>query len=1030
MPSLKRTSNLVGALVFLISLVVYYYSVERTGSLWDCGEFILGAYKLQVVHPPGAGLFVLVGRLFAWLATVFSDDPADIAFAVNLMSAVCTSIAAAMIAWTTIMFGKLALLGRDNEPQSGDTIALGFAGLVAGLSTAFATSVWFSAVEGEVYAMSTMFTAVSLWSATKYYYLNDDNTANRWLVLSLFITGMSVGVHLLSLLSLPATALLVYYKKYKDHTLRGAIVAMAAGMGAIVFIQKFIIVGIPSLWKTFEIFCVNSLGMPVHSGIVPTLILVIAIIYFTLKYAHSKGNQVLQIAAVSATLIAIAFSTVGVIVVRANADTPINMNVPSDATRLLPYLNREQYGERPLSSGPHYDARPKDVTREPRYGLVDGKYQIVDEKFDYVYDSKDMIFFPRIGHTDPGRPELHKMWREQLNGESKGKPTMGYNLQFLLNYQINWMYVRYFMWNFVGKQNAEQGYYPWDVRSGQWESGIKGLDEAKLYKMDKLPDTMKNDRSNNHYYFLPLLFGLLGIYFHAKNRQKDFITLFILFIITGIGIIIYSNQPPNEPRERDYVLVGSFITFCIWIGMGVLALYQILANKLGGVTTGVLAGLVVLSAPLIMGFQNFDDHSRKDHYASRDYAANFLNSVEKNAIIFTYGDNDTYPLWYAQEVENIRRDVRVVNLSLIAVDWYINKLRSKVNDSAPLKLSLAEGDYRGSKCNQVWFFNPDSLAINTPVNVFEAFRMIKDPRFTQDDQTYVTSKAFQLPVDRAKYNKLGLQKIDTTEWAPSIDFRFGASDTYMQKDELAIMDVIASNFYERPIYFSITCQSSKLLNLDDFTEMEGLGLRISPTKVRFKSNMPSIYGFGDIDLDKTHEIVTKKWKWGNFDKKPLFVDKSYGAEIQAMKMVMMRAAVTLDGMKNKLKSENKDTTLVTKQAIDISKKYFEAFPHFNFPYDGSVMTFVRVMIRCGAYDEAKKHIRILANEDKQYIEFYDSQTERDVKSNFRQDYESRLASIQETLEATKSIKDPAFEKEIEALIGKFLKNPDLQAPLD
>ncbi len=1030
MPSFKKTSNLVGALVFLISFLVYFYSVERTGSLWDCGEFILGAYKLQVVHPPGAGLFVVVGRLFAWLGTVFSDNPSDIAFAVNLMSAMCSSIAAMMMAWVTVMLGKLALIGRDEEPNSGETIALAFAGLVAGLTTAFCTSIWFSAVEGEVYAMSTMFTAISLWSAIKYYYINDDNLANRWLVFSLFITGLSVGVHLLSLLSLPATALLVYYKKYKTHDFKGALIAMAAGVGAIVFIQKFIIVGIPMLWKSLEIVCVNSFGLPIHSGIVPTVLIVIASVFFALKYAHKKGSQILQIATVSAALIAIAFSMVGVIVVRANADTPINMNVPSDATRLLPYLNREQYGERPLISGAHYEAKPIDVTREPRYGLVNGKYQVVDEKFDYVYAPKDKIFFPRIGHTDPGRPELHRMWREHLTGEKGGRPDMEYNLKFMFAYQINWMYMRYFMWNFVGKQNAEQGFFPWDIRSGHWESGVKGVDESKLYSMDKLPDTMKNDMANNHYFFLPLLFGLLGMYFHARNRTKDFATLFVLFIITGIGIIIYSNQPPNEPRERDYVLVGSFMTFCVWIGMAVLALYQFLSNKIGNVPTALLAGATILSAPAIMAFQNFDDHSRMEHSASRDYATNFLNSVEKNAIIFTYGDNDTYPLWYAQEVENVRRDVRVVNLSLIAVDWYINKLRSKVNDSAPLKLTLGEDDYRGSKANQVYFYNPDSMAMNIPINVFQGLRMVKDPAYTSNGQTFVTSKIFQLPVDRDKYNKLGLQKVDTSEWAQTIDFRFGGGESYMQKDELAIMDVIASNFYDRPIYFSITCQSSKLLNLDDYTEMEGLGLRVTPTKVRLQSSMPSIYGFGDIDLDKTHEIVTKKWKWGNFDKKPLFVDRSYGAEIQAMKMVMMRAAVTLDGLKNKLKSEKKDTTLVTKQAIDISKKYFEAFPHFNFPYDGSIITFVRVLIRAGAYDEAKKHLRILAKEDMQYMEFYGSQTDRGVKANFRQDEESRMGSIQETIAAAKSINDPAFTKEIESLVAKYIKTNDLQPPLE
>ena len=1010
MQSLKKVSNIAGILVLLISFIVYYHSVERTGSLWDCGEFILGAYKLQVVHPPGAGLFVIVGRIFAWLATIFSDNPSDIAFAVNLMSALCTSVGAMMIAWTTIMFGKLALVGRESETTVPQNVALGFAGLAAGLVTAFSTSIWFSAVEGEVYGMSTMFTAMTIWAGTKYYYLDDKNQANRWLVLSIFVSGMSVGVHLLSILSLPAVALLVYYKNYKDHNLKGALIAMGLGVVGIIFIMKIVIVGIPTLWKNMELLLVNSFGLPVHTGIIPTMLIVAGLSYLALKYSHKKGNQLLQIAAISAVLVIVAFSTIGVVVIRANTDTPINMNVPGDAMRLLPYLNREQYGERPLISGPHYDAQPKDVSRTPRYGRVGDKYEIVDEKYDYVYDQKDKMLFPRIGHTDQGRPDLHRMWRETLNGDSKGKPSMGYNLQFLLNYQLGWMYGRYFMWNFVGRQTAEQGYFPWDISKGNWQSGITPIDEAKLYNMDKLPDAIKNDESRNKYYFLPLIFGLLGLIFHYIQKKEEFIVLLILFVITGIGIIIYSNQPPNEPRERDYVLVGSFMTFCIWVGMGVLAIYQYLSQKLQGMAPALIAGVLVLSAPIIMGFQNFDDHSRKHHKASRDYASNFLNSVEPNAIIFTYGDNDTYPLWYSQEVENIRRDVRVVNLSLIAVDWYINKLRNRVNESAPIKLTLTEEDYRGKNRNQVFFANPRGEDMTVPINVFEALRRIKDPQYTIQDQTFINSRNFYLPVDRDKYMKLGLQpKIDTSEWAENIVFQFPTEMGSFTKDDLAVLDLIASNFYERPIYFAITCQSSKLLGLNDYVEMEGLGLRISPTKVRVKSQLPGIYGFGDIDENKVYKNVMTHWKWGNFDQKKLFVDKSYMAEVQAMKLVLLRAAMEFDRIGEK------------KKASEMVNKYFSAFPNMNFPYDSGIMPFINVLISAKDFESAKKHIRILAEETRQYIEFYESQTDKSVFDSFGQDYQYRMSAAQDVIETAKKVEDPAFEKEMSDKLSKLIK---------
>jgi hypothetical protein len=1011
MQSLRRVTNIVGLLVFVITMVVFYNSAERTGSLWDCGEFILGAYKLQVVHPPGAGLFLIIGRIFAWLATVFSENPSDIAFAVNLMSSASTSLAAAMIAFTTIMFGKLAIAGRDRETSSAQNLALGFAGLVAGLATAFSTSVWFSAVEGEVYAMSTMFTAITLWAATKYYYTDDENAADRWLVLSLFVSGMSVGVHLLSILSLPAIALLVYHKKYTNHTLKGAIIAMAAGVAAIMFVMKVVIVGIPTLWKNMELLFVNSFGLPVHSGIIPTVAILIGLSWFALSFAQKRGSQIMQVAAVSAILIMVAFSTVGVVVIRANTDTPINMNVPGDAMRLLPYLNREQYGERPLLSGPHYDAEPSDVTRTDRYGRVGDRYEVVDEKFEYVYESRDKMLFPRIGHSDQGRPELHRMWREALNGSSEGKPTMGYNLQFLLNYQINWMYVRYFMWNFVGRQTAEQGYFPWDLSKGHWMSGISFIDEARLYKMDTLPDAIKNDESTNRYYFLPLIFGLFGVVFHFIRRRADFNTLFVLFVITGLGIIIYSNQPPNEPRERDYVLVGSFMTFCIWMGMGVLAIYEWLSKVSKGIAPAAMAGVLVLSAPVIMGFENFDDHSRKHHLASRDYASNFLNSVQPNAIIFTYGDNDTYPLWYAQEVEGIRRDVRVVNLSLIAVDWYINKLRSKVNDSAPLRLTLTEEDYRGKNRNQVFFFDPAGGNMQTPVNVFEGLRAIRDPRNTLQGQTFVTTKNFFLPVDKEKYKSLGFQSAtDSTQWAAQIEFKFPENTSYITKDDLAVMDVIASNYYERPIYFAITCQPSKLLGLNQYVEMEGLGLRISPTLTEERSQLPSIYGYGDVDADKVYENAMTKWKWGNFDKMKLFVDKSYMAEVQALKLVMLRAAIEFDRRRDTVK------------AADLANKYFEAFPNMNFPYDAGIMPFINVLISTKKYDDAIKHLRILAQESKQYIDFYESQSSPDVFQSFRQDYEYRMSAANDVLQAAGDVENEAFKKEMEDLLGPLLKS--------
>jgi hypothetical protein len=1015
MISLKKNFNITGIAIFLITFIVFFMSAERVGSLWDCGEFILGAYKLQVVHPPGAPIFLLIGRMFTWVATIFSDTPSDIAFAVNLMSGISTSLAAVFAGWITMMFGKIGMVGRDGSTDEGQNIALALGGLATGLSTAFASSIWFSAVEGEVYAMSTMFTAMTYWAAVKWYYLPDGKFADRWLVLSIFAAGLSIGVHLLSLLTFPAIALLYYFKKYENRTILGGLISLAIGVFAIGFVQKIIIVMIPTLWMKLDVFMVNSLGMPVHSGLIPTVAILSGLAFLVLRYAHMKRNYMLQLFTVAIILVTVAFSTFGTVVIRANADTPVNMNVPSDATRLLPYLNREQYGERALVKGPHYNAKPIKVDREDRLGLVGDKYEVVDEKFTYVYADKDKVLFPRMGHTEGSRPQLHDLWRRQIMGDDSGKPGMAYNINFMMKYQVSWMYWRYFMWNFVGRQNGEQGYYPWDVKDGHWQSGISAFDSAKLYNMSELPDTMRDNKASNKYYFLPLIFGLLGLLWHLSRSRKEFLSLLIMFLLTGIGIIIYSNQPPNEPRERDYIFAGSFMAFAMWIGMGAFALFDLLKEKakMSGMVPAIVAGAIVLTAPIIMGFQNFDDHSRADIEASRDYAANFLNSVEHNAILFTYGDNDTYPLWYAQEVEGIRTDVRVVNLSLIAVDWYINKLRNKVNDSPPIKLTIPAEAIRGKLRNQVFFFDPSNRGddiLNNPTPIDRAMQFIANPRNVQEGQTILNTKSLFIPIDEARYRSSGLQKnIDSIQLVNTIDIRYPQSTSYITKDDLAVLDIIGSNFYDRPIYFATTCKNDKLQGLNDFMQLEGLALRIVPIRTRSDQSL-AIYGSGRADLDAIYDNVMNKWAWGNFDKKDLYVDKNYMAEVQAMKMAMLRASA--------LMTQTGDT----KRAADIAKKYFEGFPHMNFAYDAGIVPFLNVLVRAGEFEEAKKHIRILAEESRQYMKFFESLDEDDLQS-FQQNMGFYSRGIEDVISLSKEVEDPTFAKEISDLVGLYSISP-------
>lgn len=1077
MSSFKRLSVIAGWLVFAIAFAVYFFSAERTGSLWDCGEFILGAYKLQVVHPPGAPLFLLIGRLFTWFAELFSNNPEDIAFSINLMSGFFTALTAALVAWSTIILGKLALFGREGEVKdSGWTLALNGAGIVAGLTTAFCTSIWFSAVEGEVYAMSTFFTALTLWAMLKWYSLPNEPEHDRWILFSVYAAGLSTGVHLLSLLTFPALALFYYFKKYENHNLRGMAVAAAVGVGLIVAIQTLIITGIPYLWSSLELLTVNSLGMPFHSGVIPTILGVAALLALLLLYIHEKITSpiplyamgalialvallsfetasdrllnrllvaavvfavgyfrkylvtyrgVAQLLVVGATLVVISFSTIGVVVIRANAAPPINMNDPSDAMRLIPYLNREQYGERALLYGPNFDKadQPVDMDLQDRYGQLGDRYEIVDQKISYVYDSKDKTLFPRMSDNTLNRPTYYKQWMGlNPNGAlPAGRPSFVDNISFFIRYQLGWMYGRYFMWNFAGRQNGEQGYEPWDKSAGHWISGVPFIDNARLYDHSQLPLTEKMKKARNRYFMLPFLFGVIGLLFHYRKRPNDFLGLLALFVITGIGIIVYSNQPPHEPRERDYVLVGSFFTFSMWVGMGVLALFELIKNraKMSAIPSAVLATFIILVAPILMGTQNFDDHTRKLHSGARDYASNFLESCEPNSIIFTYGDNDTYPLWYAQEVEGIRKDVRVVNLSLIAVDWYIELLRRKVNDSPPIKMTIPQEALRGNKRNQVLFYDPNQQNRPQPIQSVLSFIGGNNPLPLQgggQTESYSPTNRAYIPIDRAKALEMGLVGIeDTGRIVSQIPVNLGGGRG-ITKDDLAVIDIISSNLMERPVYFAVTCRPDKMFGMQDYMQLEGLGLRIVPVK---STSDPAygVAGNGRVDSEAVYEHVMNDFKWGNFDKYDLFVDHSYGPSIQSHRLAIRRAALDFAQKGEKAK------------AAELIDKYFEVFPEKNFPYDYWTMYMLDVYLRADAYDKAKPHLQRLAQETLEYMTFYNSLDPGVLQSSFQTQFSMSYQTMQNVLGAAQQGEDMEFLQELEALFAPFqLQQPNSTSP--
>ena len=1015
MNSFKTLNNLLGWLVFGIAMVVYCMSAESSGSLWDCGEFVAGADKLQVVHPPGAPLFLLIGRLAIMIGHLFSNDPSTTAFSVNILSGICSALIGTFVCWSTIILGKLALVGREDEPNRGQFISLGAAGLVAGLCSTFATSIWFSAVEGEVYAMSTFFTAMTFWGMLKWYNLPDSPQADRWILFAVYSAGLSIGVHLLSLLTFPALALFYYFKKYKEHSWLGMIGAAVTGVAFIVGLQALVITGIPKLWGMLEILMVNTFGLPFNLSLIPLLGIIGTALWYGFKYAKTNMNGAAQNIMMGLALSIISFSTIGVVLLRAQANPPINMNNPSDPIRLIPYLNREQYGERPLLFGPQFNARPLRSETADRYGRVGDKYEITDRKIDYVFNNGDKVFFPRMGHYEGEKAQQYKAWMG-LNSDANvpdNRPNFIDNYSFFFQYQIGWMYWRYFMWNFSGRQNSNQGYEPWDKSAGHWISGITPLDNARLFDQSQLTQRMKDDPSRNRYYMIPFLLGVLGMFFHYRRRRNDFIGLLAMFVITGVGIIVYSNQPPIEPRERDYVLAGSIFTYCIWIGLGVIAIAEMLRKRVGAVS-GPIAGLVGLSAPFLMLTQNFDDHSRHGHYASRDYASNFLNSVDSNAIVFTYGDNDTYPLWYAQEVEGIRTDVRVVNLSLIAVDWYIDQLRRKVNNSPAIKMTIPEAQMRGFKRNQIPL-NSDTTA--APMSILAALKYIGEDHPYPIGQGVELESSLGTPnlyidIDKAKIiaNHVVPANMDSAI-VSRMNFRLDGSS--LIKDDIAVLDIIGSNIQDRPVYFAVTSRPDKLLGMTDYMQLEGLAMRVVPVKSVSETARYSIVGSGYVSADKLFKNITERFKWGNFDKQKVYVNPSYQPSIQSTRLVVMRAAndMVLHGD--------------TKRAVELVDKYFEAFPDMNFPYDIQALQMIQVYVDAKANDKAKKHMSILLRDVEDQLRMFTALGPDVVQTSFLRDYALALRCKDIMLTNADRMGDAAFKAELEKRIGQYKPMPQL-----
>ncbi len=892
----KRINNIAGWLVCLVACSVYIMTMEATGSLWDCGEFASSAYKLQIPHSPGAPLFVLIGRLF-----MAPFDAQHAATGINLMSALASGFTILFLFWTITHFAKKLVAKNNIVPSTQQTISIIAAGVVGALAYTFSDSFWYSAVEGEVYSLSSFFTALLFWGILKWEQSataeeeegikGHFTKADRWIILVFYLMGLSVGVHLLNILVIPAVVMVYYFKRYKA-TRWGTFFAFVIGCIITGVVQKAMIQWTIKGSGSFDVLFVNSFGLPFFSGFAFFFILIAALIYFGLRMAHNKNWNLLKLGLWGFAFMMLGtFSSYFTTLARSNANPALDMSNVDNPINLVSYLAREQYGDWPILYGQDFTAEVKDVETIETYVKSNGKYEKNGRKSSYVYDAADKHLFPRMwdASNDQGHADYYASWMgigKDKEGNYERAPTMGENIRYALDYQVGWMYLRYFMWNFAGKQNDIQGVYGSNVRDGNWKTGIGFWDSMRLGNQDTMPDSIKNNKANNKLYALPLILGLLGIFFQIKNNKKDALVAGLLFFFTGLAIVFYLNQAGNQPRERDYAFVGSFYGFAIWIGLGVLfvkELVQKLIKSESGANIAAVA-LCTLAVPVIMANQEWDDHDRSKKTMAKDLAINYLESCAPNAVLITFGDNDTYPLWYAQEVEGIRKDVRVINSSLLGTDWYINQLRYKVNESAPIDPIWAAEQIEGATRDVIYNAPKPGVDPNQPMDLYT---MMKDWAGSDDPNKmeqgrdggmlniFPTKKVF-IPVDVNVVKQNGTVNASDSVLS-RVDFELPKNMIF--KNDAAILNIIAANKWKRPIYF--TSPDGAGLGLQPYIRQDGLSYRLVPVKN------------ADVNRDWVVDKMMNKFVFGSANKPGVYFDEENRRHLNSIRLAYAQASSNL-----------------------------------------------------------------------------------------------------------------------------------------
>jgi hypothetical protein len=963
----KKWNNVLGWFVFTIALLTYWLTVEPTASFWDAGEYITTSSNLEVGHPPGAPLYQILGAFFS----IFALEATNIALTINLMSVFASAFTILFMFWSLTML-LTTIVSRKIELKKQNYHAILGSAVIGSLAFAFSDSFWFNAVEAEVYAMATFIMSVLFYLALRWE--RDMNTprGDRWIILIAFVIGLSFGVHFMGLLTIPAMGMLYFFKNYKSVTLKNFLIANIVMVAILLFIFKLLLPMTLKFFSASEIFFVNSIGLPFNSGTIIAGFLFTGLFYYLLRFTREKEYVKLNTLLLAILFIFIGFSSWIMLPVRANAGTMINENNPNNARELLAYYNREQYPETHLFYGPLFTEKyvgldPKKPYKDdkPKFEKDEenGKYIIVNDFVNASQNTDDAQkgLFPRMWSMEHATNYMQftdglefTIKREYL-GESRlidivkdfnqdirsgnvgiedldnflkdfgpfldiQKPTFLQNIAYMFEYQFGYMYWRYFMWNFSGRQDDKQGEYT-DLH-GNWLTGINFIDDARLGPQEFIASDSKHNKARNTYFMLPLLLGIIGILFHYKNDPKNFWVLLIFFLFTGIALKIYLNERPFEPRERDYALVGSFYVFAMWIGFGVYALFEIVKEKIKPkLAVPIVLASTALAVPVLMGSQNWDDHDRSNRYTAQSMAKMYLDSCDENAIIFTIGDNDTFALWYAQGIEGYRQDVRIVNTSLFQTDWYIDDMKKKAFDSDPIPSQLSHDKYKYGSRDFLFFQKTRKDTINIKDWMDFVANDSKKTQVELESRQWVNTfptKVIKIPVDKEAVLQNGIvDPKDADKIVPNIYITLKGDVIY--KNRLLMLDVIANNNWERPIYFSGGAfGDDDYIWMKEFLQLEGVLYKLVPIRTPLDKNNP--YEMGRIDGDKMYNIVMN-WKWGNSGDSAIYHDVETRRNGITYRSTLSRLANVLIEEGQNDKAENVLDLAMEKMPVD----YFEFY---------------------------------------------------------------------------------------------------------